>query len=161
MTSTGTGLNTESMHQLMYCKLNIPRMNITNWDFAESPMPVFVEPEDAPSHQTSCGSISMLELPFMDEGEGYILDELDFGTPYHITPVQPVAGSESEAEEEEYSSNDSRRVGRVTLNNCCFTSAHNHFFLLISLLLFFLIFVMFFFFPFDHSLCNCDDMIIP
>jgi hypothetical protein len=96
MTATRTRLRPENMRQLMFSKLNIPRLDITEWAFRALPMPVFIEPEEVAAQEN-------VEGIDCDECE-YVADEVDFGTQYdpnYDDPVDaPEEGSDEEVEED-------------------------------------------------------------
>ena len=104
MTATRTRLRPENMRQLMYSKLNIPRVGITEWTFRAPPMPVFIEPEEVAAQEN-------VEGIDCDECE-YVADEVDFGTQYDPSYDDPVDvsvdGSDEEEEDDQQSQSQSQ-----------------------------------------------------
>ncbi len=87
----------------MYSKLNIPRLDITEWAFRALPMPVFIEPEEVAAQEN-------VEGIDCDECE-YVADEVDFGTQYDPNFDDTVdahnEGSDKEEQEEQQSQSQS------------------------------------------------------
>ncbi len=77
----------------MYSKLNIPRLDITEWAFRAPPMPVFIEPEEVAAQENVDGIDC-------DECE-YLADEVDFGTQYDPNYDHPVEAADEGSDEEE------------------------------------------------------------